>query len=193
MNDKEVTELRYQIAQIEREMSEKKKDLSGLKHRLPEEEVENYTFKAGDESEITLLDMFGDKDELILIHNMGKNCAYCTMWADGFNGIRQHLENRAGFVLISPDDPKTQKEFAESRGWKFKMYSCHENNFAKDMGFQDEEDKYWPGVSAFHKNDDGKILRASYAYFGPGDNYCSTWHLFDLLHNGPADWEPKFS
>lgn len=27
--------------------------------------------------------LFGERDELIVIHNMGSKCAYCTLWADG--------------------------------------------------------------------------------------------------------------
>lgn len=78
--------------------------------------------------------LFGKKKDLIPIHNMGTTCAYCTMWADGFNGVHKHLENRAGFVVVSNDKPEMQKRFADSREWKFKMVSAANNSFTKDMG-----------------------------------------------------------
>jgi len=38
-----------------------------------------------------------------------------VMWADGLTGLLHHIENRAAFVVISPDRPDVQKEFASSR------------------------------------------------------------------------------
>ena len=123
---------------------------------------------------------------------MGTGCANCTMWADGFNGVFHHLENRAGFVVISPNDPETQKKFAASRGWKFKMCSAKGTSFNKDMGFENEKGGAQPGVSVFRKELGGKLFRVSKAPFGPGDDFCAVWHLFDLLAEGTAGWEPKF-
>jgi predicted dithiol-disulfide oxidoreductase (DUF899 family) len=127
----------------------------------------------------------------MVIHNMGKGCSYCTLWADGFNGFVKPLNDRVPFVLVSPDKPSVQKEFAESRGWTFKMLSASESTFTKDLGFEKEEKKYWPGVSTFVRKE-GKIFRVNYDFFGPGDYYCSVWHLFDLLPKGENAWKPKY-
>ncbi len=189
----EKSELRIQIEQLEKEILEKKKELVGLKQSLPAQEVENYGFTAWNGSEKTLVELFGDRDELILVHNMGKRCPYCTLWADGLNGLLGHLENRAAFVVVSPDAPDEQKNFAESRGWRFKMVSYGDNDFAKEMQFLGEKKEWWPGVSTFTKAENGKIYRSAWSYFGPGDDFCSVWHLFDLLANGPDGWEPQFS
>ena len=89
-----------------------------------EEEAKDCVFKDWDNKTVKLSSLFGNKGDLILIHNMGKNCPMCTMWADGFNGVLQHLEDKAAFVVVSPDGPRTQKNFAKSRGWKFKMLSA---------------------------------------------------------------------
>jgi predicted dithiol-disulfide oxidoreductase (DUF899 family) len=67
----------------------------------------------------TLSELFEGRDDLIVIHNMGSKCAYCTMWADGYSGLYPHLKQRAAFVVASPDMPKTQAKFAASRGWQF--------------------------------------------------------------------------
>jgi predicted dithiol-disulfide oxidoreductase (DUF899 family) len=123
---------------------------------------------------------------------MGSFCSYCTLWADGFNGVLPHLEDRVPVVVISPDPPDKQRAFAESRGWRFRMVSAEKGSFIKDMGFL-LDDGFWPGASAFHKNDDGSITRISKCFFGPGDPYCAVWHLFALLRGGTDGWEPKLT
>jgi predicted dithiol-disulfide oxidoreductase (DUF899 family) len=112
------------------------------------------------------------------------------MWADGLNGLLPHLEDRAKFVVSSPDEPADQQEFANSRGWKFQMVSTRETSFAKEMGFE-KNGMPLPGVSVFYK-DNEKILRMGRDDFGPGDKYCPTFPLFDLLKDGTNNWQAKF-
>ncbi|TVS08776.1 MAG: DUF899 domain-containing protein, partial [Phycisphaerales bacterium] len=47
------------------------------------EPVGEYAFTTSD-GEVSLADLFAGKRDLLIIHNMGKRCSYCTMWADGF-------------------------------------------------------------------------------------------------------------
>ncbi len=188
----EIAKLQEELEKAEENLVKAKERLAELRRRQPRQEITDYTFKGWDENQVSLSSFFGDKKDLILIHNMGTGCAYCTMWADGFNGILPHLENRAAVAVISPNDPETQKKFAASRGWKFQMYSSQGTSFNKDMGFENDKGGAQPGVSVFRKGKDGKILRVSYAGFGPGDDFCTVWHLFGLLSDGPAGWEPKF-
>ena len=152
--------------------------------------IKDYEFIDFEGNKIKLSELFGSKQDLILVHNMGNNCPYCTMWADGFNGLLPHLEDRSSFVLSSPDEPSVQKEFANSRGWKFKMVSTSGTSFAKDMGFE-KNGLPQPGVSVFYKND-GELTRVGKDSFGPGDKYCPTFPLFDLLKDGANNWEAKF-
>jgi predicted dithiol-disulfide oxidoreductase (DUF899 family) len=123
---------------------------------------------------------------------MGRQCPYCTLWADGFNGLVDHLEDRTSFVVVSPDSPEIQKQFAKRRGWKFRMLSGHGSSFIKDMGFESPKRGFMPGVSVFRKDKDGRIFRVAVDQFGPGDDYCTIWHFFDLLPSGSKGWEPKF-
>lgn len=161
------------------------------KSKTKPEQVQDYVLKDLNNKSVKLSSLFGKNQDLILVHNMGKRCPYCTMWADGFNGVIDHLQDRTSFVVVSPDSPEVQKEFASSRGWKFKMLSAKGTPFIKDMGFQREEEAE-PGVSVFHKTDDGKISRVAKDRFGPGDPYCIVWHFFGLLPKGDNGWSPKF-
>ena len=65
---------------------------------------------------VSLLELFRDKDDLLVIHNMGRSCVYCTMWADGLVSSLPHIEDRTAVVVVSPDPADMQREFAESRG-----------------------------------------------------------------------------
>lgn len=185
-----------QYADASLRIDEHRKEIDALREKIralqsdrEPQRVEDYEF-ATSEGPMRLSELFGDKDTLFVIHNMGASCPYCTLWADGFNGVIDHLENRAAFAVSSPDTPAQQKKFAASRNWRFRMVSHANTRFAEDMGYQ-KDGNWWPGVSVFQKRENG-IVRVSDAEFGPGDLFCSLWHLLDLIPEGPAGWEPKF-
>ena len=154
-------------------------------------DVADYVFATLD-GPATLSSLFGGKRDLFVIHNMGRGCNSCTMWADGFNGLYPHICDRASFAVSSPETPEQQAEFAASRGWKFPMVSTQGNRFAADMGFTTATGKPTPGVSAFQMQDK-KIVRVSASGFNESDEFCPVWRLFDLLPEGPDGWRPQRS
>jgi len=190
-----VNDAQAELAAAWADLEKAQQRLKEVRRRVPSEPVQDYRLR-GPDGTISLAELFGDKSDLILIHNMGAGCPCCTMWADGFNGVLHHLENRSAFVVASPDSVETQQEFRRNRGWRFRMYSAAGTSLFKDMGFESDEEHYgssaMPGVSVFHKSDDGSIVRVASDFLGPGDAYCSVWHLFDLLRDGVGDWEAKF-
>src|SRR6188768_1317235 len=119
----EVEKAEKKLQKIQNEISESRKKYIKIISKMAKMDVQDYTLKDPDNKDVKLSEMFGDKENLILIHNMGKSCSYCTLWADGFSGITYFMEKKAAFALVSPDAPEVQKEFANSRGWKFKTYS----------------------------------------------------------------------
>jgi predicted dithiol-disulfide oxidoreductase (DUF899 family) len=173
-----------------------RKQIADLRQKMREEqaaiepqEVQDYQF-ATLNGKVALSTLFGTKETLIVIHNMGTGCSSCTLWADGFNGVYPHLRDRAAFVVSSPDAPDEQQAFAADRGWKFPMVSTQGCSFAEDMGYR-ANGRSMPGVSVF-KRQAGKIMRVSDTSFSPGDDFCAVWHLFDLMPEGRAGWRPKF-
>jgi predicted dithiol-disulfide oxidoreductase (DUF899 family) len=152
--------------------------------------VQDYAF-ATSKGGVHLSALFGDKPDLFVIHNMGASCAYCTLWADGFNGVYHHLANRAAFVVSSPDTPAVQEKFAAGRGWRFPMVSHEGTTFAADMGYRSERGGWTPGISVFKKDRAG-VVRVSDAALHPGDDFCALWHMLDLLPEGAGDWQPNF-
>lgn len=181
------------IQELEQQIKDLKEQLAAARRAQPRTPVNAYTLANPDGSSVDFTELFGDKPDLILIHNMGRKCPYCTLWADGFNGSVPHLTNRAAFVLASPDDYDTMRRFAEGRGWKFRVVSTYGTTFSKDLGYEFKPGEYMPGVSAFRKGADGSVVRTGTASFGPGDDFCAVWPLFSLLANGHNGWEPKYS
>jgi predicted dithiol-disulfide oxidoreductase (DUF899 family) len=164
--------------------------LKAIKDQGPQT-VEDWELRDLDGSPIRLSELFGEHDDLLVVHNMGKGCSYCTLWADGFRGIADHLGRRCSFVLCSNDEPAIAKAFAEERGWNFRCVSGAGSGFARAMGYADENNSPLPGVSSFHRNADGSITRVSHAPFGPGDDFCAVWPMFDLLQDGANGWTPR--
>ncbi len=184
-------QIQQQIETLSQEIYEKKQHLSDLRRQRPAEQVENYVFTTT-KGVVSLSELFKDKQDLIIIHNMGKGCSYCTMWADGFESSLTHLQNRTEFVISSPDEPDVQDEFAKSRNWTFPMVSTTNNSFIADMGYA-RDNHTMPGVSVFWKSDDAILYRTNQEVFGPGDDFNAVWHFFDLLKDGAKNWQPKLS
>jgi predicted dithiol-disulfide oxidoreductase (DUF899 family) len=183
-------DLSEKMATYRSEISELRTKMREAQAQVEPEDVTDYVFTTPRGS-VTLSMLFGDKRDLFVIHNMGSSCAYCTLWADGFNGVYEHLANRAGFVVSSPDRPEAQEKFAAGRGWRFPMVSHEGTGFAADMGYRSASGGWMPGVSTFRKTGD-RVQRVSDAALGPGDDFCSLWHIFDLLPDGPAGWKPQY-
>jgi predicted dithiol-disulfide oxidoreductase (DUF899 family) len=177
------------LAQYRSEIAALRKKMRELQKSAEPQEVADYEF-ATTNGAVRLAELFGDKDYLFVIHNMGAGCPYCTLWADGFNGFAPHIENRAAFVVASPDDPDKQEKFKAARNWRFRMVSYGSGTFAADMGYRGE-DGHHPGVSVFRKRG-GKVLRVSDTSFSPGDDFCTIWHFFDLIPEGAGSWAPKY-
>ncbi|WP_047983030.1 DUF899 family protein [Ornithinibacillus californiensis] len=186
----DTTKLLVEIEELEKEIHEKKNKLMELRKSVPRNEVNNYVFLDSSNKEVSLLELFGDKDELIIIQNMGKSCSYCTMWADGFNGVYHHIIEKATFVVASPDSPEAMDAFAAERRWQFPMVSTAGTSFKTELGFEKDGFQH-PGVSTFQRDDQGRIFHVADAPFGPGDEFCSVWYLFDLLPSGQKGYQPK--
>lgn len=176
-----LVEYRRQIAEIRKKMRE-------IQANVQPEPVRDYEFQTV-QGIVRLSALFGDKDDLIIVHNMGSSCPYCTLWADGYNGIYDHLQTRVSFVIASPDPPIVQRRFAASRGWKCSMVSDQGTTFAEDMGYRSRKGGLLPGVSVFRR-DHAQIVRVSDAGSNPHDDFCVLWHLLDLLPDGAAHWAP---
>lgn len=182
MND-EISKTEKQLFELTMKLNELRKTNSG-------NEVRNYTFTTLD-GDVTLLELFGERDRLLVIHNMGQGCRYCTLWADGFNGFLPHLESAMSVVLVSKDTPEVQRTFANSRNWRFRLASHGGGPYIQEQTVMDG-DNNTPGAVVYER-EGNRITRKNAAVFGPGDLYCSMWNLLGLAGLGVADWTPQYN
>ena len=165
-------------------------ELRKLRKAAASVEVTNYRFDTLNGT-VSLSDLFAGNDKLLAIHNMGQACRYCTLWADGINAFLPHLESSMAVVLLSKDDPATQRRQANARGWRFRSASHGGGDYIREQSSQDGENNT-PGA-VFYELRDQKIYRKNSCTFGPGDLYCSHWHLLGLAGLDSADWTPQYN
>ncbi|MSR29677.1 MAG: DUF899 domain-containing protein [Phycisphaerales bacterium] len=189
------------VDELELKMMELRKELTTARNigaSIPS--VEDYEFRDSNGATVRLSELFGDHDDLVVIHNMGESCQYCALWADGLSAFAPHIARRAALVLASPNSPASLMNQINKRGWKFRVISDAGTRFARDMGFEGQSVSHsttrLPGVSAFHRERDatlagfGRIHRVGAAQFGPGDEFCAIWPIFDLITGGVGGWVP---
>ena len=182
-SDADIAALEAQIAELTAKLNAARRAASGR-------EVPDYPFRTL-EGEVRLSELFADHDRLLAIHNMGQGCRYCTLWADGINGFLPHLESAMAVVLVSKDEPETQRRFANARGWRFRLASHAGGDYIRNESVMSGNDNM-PGAVVYGKKD-GKVLRKNAVVFGPGDLFCSAWNFLALAGHGVDDWTPQFT
>ena len=175
------------ITELEAQIGELVEQLNRLRAASPRAEVPDYEFDTTD-GVATLSSLFDGRDQLLVIHNMGEHCPYCTLWADGLNGQLAHLETALAVALVSKDPPEQQREFARSRGWGFRLASHGGGDYIREQTTLAGEDNM-PGAVVYERDGD-TIYRKNSCTFGPGDLYCPTWHLLALAGISEDDWVP---
>jgi predicted dithiol-disulfide oxidoreductase (DUF899 family) len=178
-----------EIEKLEREIFELTVKLKQLRGANEGGEVGNYSFETLT-GPVSLRNLFGDREQLLLIHNMGQGCRYCTLWADGLNGFVPHMESVMSVALVSKDSPEVQRQFANSRGWRFNLASHGGGDYIREQTVQKGADNM-PGAVLYVRQGE-KIIRKNSAVFGPGDQYCSIWNLFGLAGINEESWTPQF-
>lgn len=182
--------LMTELQKAEKELYELSQKVMSLRRDSKSMPVKNYTFQDL-EGEVTLLKLFGEKETLFLIHNMGQACRYCTLWADGFNGFVQHLESHFALAMVSKDTPQAQRLLANSRNWRFKMVSHGSGDYIKEQTVMTGENNM-PGIVCYTRKGD-QIFRKNSAIFGPGDEFCSQWNILSLAGISHEEWTPQFN
>ena len=118
----------------------------------------------GDFFDTRLSELFTEgKDELIVQHMMyapeaEAGCPMCSMWADAFDAVAPHLNDRTNFVIIARADIATLRDWARRRGWRnVRLLSSHDCAFNQDYNVEIEPARQLPAVSVFVRSGDGAI------------------------------------
>ncbi|MFM9886840.1 MAG: DUF899 domain-containing protein [Burkholderiales bacterium] len=183
-------------------------ELSRERRALPWVKVDTpYTFDAPGGKE-TFADLFAGKSQLIVYHFMfdpdwQDGCKSCSFWADNYNAIVTHLNQRdVSMVTISKAPLAKLEAFKRRMGWTFKWVSSFSNSFNRDYGVSytsDERErgeirynyrtrKYFsseaPGISVFHGDDKANIFHTYSCYERGLDMLNGAYHYLDLVPKG---------
>ncbi len=76
MPEQTLSEIDGKIERLEEQLKATHRQLAELRRSRPPEPVGEYTLYNPDKTPVRLSELFGDKNDLILIHNMGQGCPY---------------------------------------------------------------------------------------------------------------------
>jgi predicted dithiol-disulfide oxidoreductase (DUF899 family) len=165
--------------------------LARERRALPWEAVtKDYVFDGPNGTE-TLSQLFDGRSQLVVYHFMfgpdwDAGCPHCSRWADNFNGIVAHLNQRdVTMIAVSRAPYAKLTAYRQRMGWSFKWVSSFGTDFNFDfhVSFTPEEMKNKKafynfklqnpdapereGVSVLTKDAKGRIFR-SYSTFARG-------------------------
>jgi predicted dithiol-disulfide oxidoreductase (DUF899 family) len=202
-------EYRKALLKKEKEFTILRDQLSQQRRDLPWVAVKNeYNFD-GPDGKQTLSELFEGRTQLIVYHFMFDpswevGCAHCSFWADNFNGIIVHLNQRDVTLIAVSRAPYTKLATYQKRmGWTFKWVSSSDTDFNFDYGvsFTPEELTkkkafynfvvYDPqggaereGISIFYKDPEGNVFHTYSAYARGIDMLNLAYHYLDLVPKG---------
>jgi predicted dithiol-disulfide oxidoreductase (DUF899 family) len=202
-------EHRKALLKKEKEFTVLREQLSQQRRDLPWVAVKNeYNFD-GPDGKQTLSELFEGRTQLIVYHFMFDpswevGCAHCSFWADNFNGIIVHLNQRDVTLIAVSRAPYTKLATYQKRmGWTFKWVSSSDTDFNFDYGvsFTPEEltkkeafynfVTYDPqgcaereGISIFYKDPEGNMFHTYSAYARGIDMLNLAYHYLDLVPKG---------
>jgi predicted dithiol-disulfide oxidoreductase (DUF899 family) len=204
---------RKQLLAKEKELTQLRDRLSEQRRALPWVRVdERYVFEGPNGPE-GLADAFAGRHQLVVYHFMFApdwevGCKSCSFWADNFNGITAHLEQRdVSFAAISRAPLAKLQAFERRLGWTFKWLSSHGNDFNFDYGVSLRPEDFaagkgvynyakaarafdeLPGISVFYKDDDGAVFHTYSCYSRGLDMLNTAYHYLDLVPKGRDEAE----
>ena len=204
----EWVEARKHLLAKEKVFTRLRDQLSQARRDLPWVRVTKQYVFDGPEGKQTLGQLFNNHSQLIVYHFMfgpdwEAGCKSCSFWADNFNGIVPHLNQRdVTFVAISHAPLAKLQAFAARLGWSFKWLSSSGGDFNYDynVSFTPEElacgsaiynyaaNKLnmpeLPGISVFYKDADGKVFHTYSCYARGSDMLNTAYHYLDLVPKG---------
>lgn len=199
---------RKELLTKEKEFTHTRDQLNQKRRELPWVRVDKEYVFNGPMGKQTLSKLFNGKSQLIVYHFMfgpdwKAGCPSCSFWADNFNNIIIHLNQRdVSMIAISRAPYNEIAAYQKRMGWDFHWVSSYDNNFnfdyhvsftqeelakkevfynyiLQDAGVSDRE-----GVSVFYKNPSGQIFH-TYSTFERGiDAFNVAYHYLDIVPKG---------
>ncbi len=194
----EEIELRRQIERV-----------AALRRTLPTsgDVPENYRFDSTD-GPVTLQQMFGDHDTLVIYHWMfgpkrERPCPMCTCLLSALNGEMPDILQRVAFGVVARAPIERMQAFAKERGWNhLRLYSAGGSSFNQDYIGEAPDGDDVPGLNVFVRIGSG--IKHFYGdEMGPdtadpgqdprgAPDLMPLWNVLDLTPGGRGtDWYPR--
>jgi predicted dithiol-disulfide oxidoreductase (DUF899 family) len=208
VSENEWIEARKALLKKEKELTILGDQLNQQRRELPWKEVnKEYVFE-GPNGKQTLRELFDGRSQLIVYHFMfdptwEAACLHCSFWADNFNGIIVHLNQRDVTMIAVSRAPYSKLAAYEKRmGWDFKWVSSYDTDFNFDYhvsftpeeldrketfynyNLQDTHSSEREGVSVFYKDLADRVYHTYSAYARGIDMLNVAYHYLDLVPKG---------
>jgi predicted dithiol-disulfide oxidoreductase (DUF899 family) len=192
----------------EKELTRLRDELSSQRRELPWEAVsKDYSFE-GPSGKETLGDLFEGRSQLVIYHFMfapewEAGCPHCSHWADNFNGIIMHLNQRDVTMIAASRAPYAKlAAYRKRMGWNFKWVSANQTDFNYDyyvsftpeqlatksafhnFALRDVRNTDLQGVSVFYKDQSNKIFHTYSTYARGIDMLNVDYQYLDLVPKG---------
>lgn len=208
VSDNEWVEARKALLTKEKELTILRDQLSQQRRDLPWEAVNKEYVFDGPNGKQTLSELFDGRSQLIVYHFMydpswEAGCLHCSFWADNFNGIIVHLNQRDVTMIAESRAPYSKLAAYEKRmRWDFKWVSSYDIDFNFDYHIsftpedltkkeafynfviQDPLSSEREGVSVFYKDSAGNVFHTYSAYARGIDMLNVAYNYLDLVPKG---------
>ncbi len=138
ISKEEWLDARLELLEAEKALTRHKDTVTRQRMAMPWVRVTKpYVFDTR-EGKKTLAELFDGRSQLIVYHFMlgpdwEQGCKSCSFWADNFNGIPLHLNQRdVTFTAISRAPLGRIEAYRQRMGWSFPWASSHESDFNFD-------------------------------------------------------------
>jgi predicted dithiol-disulfide oxidoreductase (DUF899 family) len=208
VSGKEWLAARRKLLAQEKEFTRQRDALSKARRDLPWEQVTKPYFFESTGGRIGFGELFGTRSQLVIYHFMFKpeweaGCPHCSHWADSFNSVIPHLNQRDVSLAVVSRAPVAKLDAYKKRmGWTFDWVSAANSDFNYDfrVSFRQEEmasgkvtynyaemaagptDR--EGVSVFYKDQGGGIFHTYSAYARGIDLLNTDYNYLDLVPKG---------
>lgn len=178
---------RAELLAAEKESTRALDAIAALRRRLPMVEFGEYTF-AGPSGPATLLDLFGEQNQLVVYQFMDRGpndfCPGCTAFTNNVGDLGMLARAGVSWATISNMPLAQIEEYKARKGWTLPFVSSHGTTFSEDCGAGD-------GflLSVFLR--DGSEVFRTYATTARGvDRLVFVNSVLDLAPYGrQEDWE----
>ncbi len=168
----------------------------------------DYRFKDENGADVSLLDLFGDKDTLVAYFWMygpqrERPCPMCTNLLGSVNGNAEDIKQRVALKILSRSPVARQLAFAQERGWQGLDFVQAGDDYATDCGALTPE---FEGAAFTVYKRDGDQVRLFWSSgqtdetADPGQDprdapdIAALWTILDFTPGGrDPNWYPKLS